>query len=158
MFDIKFDYDSRLDTMDEAIIIAVTKKLADLTIQMYQKVMENVSGKILQKQSGQLASSINLNFGFDGNTRIGEVFVEPASPKAWALEKGGEKSYIITPVKAQVLHFFWTKIGQEVWLKSVDHPPSREFAYLRLALEEMQDIVPTGMREAIQGVLDGRST
>jgi hypothetical protein len=154
VFEIKFDYDSRLDTLDEAIIVAVTKKLANLTIRMYEKVIENVSGKILNKQSGQLASSINLNFGFDGNTRMGEVFVDPASPKAWALEKGGERSYTIVPTKAEMLH--WFRDEKHHFAKEVLHPPSKEYAYLRLAMEEMAPLVPTEMAEAIQAVLDGR--
>lgn len=157
MFDIKFEYDSRLDTLDEAIITAVTKKLAELTIKMYEKVIENVSGKILQKQSGQLAGSVNLNFGFDGGTRIGEVFIDPASPKAWALEKGGTQYYDIRPTKAQFLHFF-TKSGAEVFTKYVSHPPSREFAYLRTALDEMRPLVQPGLAEAVQAILDGQRT
>jgi hypothetical protein len=156
MISIDFSYDGKLDGMDEAIKLAIAKKLTELTTILHSKVVENVSGKILQKQSGQLASSIRQEVDVGTNPMVGLVFPDPADDKAWALERGGKGYYDIVASKAQLLHFF-TKGGVEVFTKSVHHPPSREFAYLRTALEEMTELVPQGFAEAIQTVLAGNA-
>lgn len=149
MIVIDFQYDSSLDNIDERLKVAIGRKLTELTQVLYDKVIENVSGKILQKQSGQLAGSIAQEVDAAGEPMIGTVFVEPATPKAWALERGGEKHYIIEPVKSQVLRWY-SKDGALRFAQSVLHPPSKEFAYLRLALEDMQSLMPDGFKEAIE--------
>lgn len=153
MIEFKFEYDGKIDTMADRVTTAVTKKLAELTIRMYEKVIENVSGKLLQKQSGQLLSSIDLNFGFDGNTKVGEVLVSPATPKAWALEKGGEDFYTIIPTKTDLLH--WFRDDKHHFAKEVLHPPSKEYAYLRTALEEIQGVALEELQEVVQAALNG---
>jgi hypothetical protein len=156
MFEVNFEYDGSLEGLDEELKVAIAAKLTELTNVLYDKVIDNVSGKILKKQTGELASSIRQEVDTEADVMIGTVFPSPASAKAWALEKGGEKSYVIVPTKATILKFFWDKVGQTVFFTSVNHPPSKEFAYLRLALEEMETLVPDGFREAIQTVLDRR--
>lgn len=153
MLEISFQYDSKLDNLDEEIRIAVAAKLTELTRLLYEKVIENVSGKILQKRTGQLAESIITEIDIISNPMIGSVFPLPQTPKAFALEKGGEKSYIITPSKATMLKFYWDKMGKTMFLRSVNHPPSKEFAYLRLALEDMETLVPEGFQQAIEQVI-----
>jgi hypothetical protein len=154
MFTVNFEYDGKLDGLDEKIRVAVAAKLTELTGILHNKVIENISGKILQKQSGQLAGSIQQSVDTSNEPMIGFVFPEPASPKAWALEKGGESYYPITPTKAAVLRFI-AKSGETVFAKSVNHPPSKEFAYLRLALEEMEPIIPAEFRDAIAEAIAG---
>ena len=105
MFTVNFEYDGKLDGLDEKIRLAVANKLTELTQVLENKVIENVSGKILQKQTGQLAGSIRKEVDDASEPMVGIVFPEPASPKAWALEKGGEKEYAFGPTKASVLHF-----------------------------------------------------
>lgn len=154
MLEVSFEGDTRLDSLGRRLRVATEKKMIQLTGMLYDKVIENVSGKILQKQSGELASSIKQQLDLVGETMLGSVFVDPANDKAWVLEKGGKGYYPIVATKAQVLHFF-TKSGTEVFTKSVHHPPSREFAYMRTALEEMTELVPQGFQEYIRAVLDG---
>jgi hypothetical protein len=144
-----------LQNLEPDFKLAVETKFNELAEQLYQKVMENLSGKILQRRSGQLARSIVKEVDTGGDTLIAIVGPEPASPKAWALEKGGEKNYAIFPTKAMALHFYWEKIGREVWLPYVDHPPSREFGYLSRALAEMYDTAPEEMAAAIERALGG---
>lgn len=153
MLNIDFQYDSKLDNLEEEIKIAVAVKLTELTRLLYDKVIENVSGKILQKQTGQLAESIITEIDIGSNPMIGSVLPLPQSPKAFALEKGGEKSYTITPSKATMLKFYWDKAGKTMFLRSVNHPPSKEFAYLRSALEDMESLVPEGFQQALDQVL-----
>jgi hypothetical protein len=156
MLEVTFKHDTKLDGLDDAIVNAVGNKMVALTQELYNKVIENLSGKILQQKSGQLVSSVHQFVDQVADPMTGSVYIEPASPKAWALEHGGERSYLISPSKAQVLKFFWDKAGQTVFFPSVTHPPSREFAYLRTALEEMQPNFAAGFQQVIQDVLDGK--
>jgi hypothetical protein len=154
MLEISLEGTTRIDSIGRHLRVATEKKMIELTDLMYEKVMENVSGKILNKQTGQLAGSIHKENASAGDFYLGSVYVSPVTDKAWVLEKGGKGYYPITATKASVLHFF-SKSGEEVFTKSVNHPPSKEFAYLRRALEEMEDVVPRGFRDYIQTVLDG---
>jgi hypothetical protein len=153
MFTIDFKYDGRLEGLDEEIKAAVAVKLNQLTDVLYSKVIENLSGKVLQKRTGALLDSIRREVDVGDNPMIGTVFPEPADAKAWALELGGEREYAILPTKASVLAFFWEKEGRQVFLPSVNHPPSRAFRYLGIALDEMEALVPEGFREALDEVL-----
>jgi hypothetical protein len=153
MITIDFQYDGGLDGLEDKIREAIATKLTALTQLMHDKVIENVSGKILQRKTGELAGSIQQRIDSSAEPMIGEVFVEPASPKAWALERGGEESYPIVPVRATVLSWIG-KDGAKVFARSVNHPPSKEFAYLRLALEDMEALVPEGFQQALQSVLE----
>lgn len=154
MLKIEFVYDSRLDGLEEKIRQAVGDKLKELTRQLYDKVIENVSGRILQKQSGELLASIQKQMFLTGEVMEGTVFVEPETPKAWALEKGGVRAYDIYPTKATMLHWI-SKDGKHRFAKHVLHPPSAEFAYLRTALEEMAPIIPEEFTRAISDAIAG---
>ena len=103
MFTVNFEYDGKLDGLDEKIRLAVANKLIELTAILYNKVLTNVSGKILNKQTGQLAGSIEWNYDTSDNPMYGIVFPQPASPKAWALEKGGKSHYPIFPSKQDMV-------------------------------------------------------
>lgn len=156
MLNIKVDYDGRLDDMDVRIWAAVVAKVTNLTQQMYEQVLENLSGKILQVKSGQLLGSIRQTVDAASDTVTGVVGPEPSTPKAAALELGGNRSYTILPTKGTVLKFYWDKMGSTVFFPSVNHPPSKEYAYLRTVMEEMSGIAPEEVRLAMQSVIDGR--
>lgn len=152
MIHIDFQYDGRLDSLEPELREAIAAKLVELTAMLHQKVVDNVTGKILQKKTGQLAASIQQTTDTGGNPMVGSVFPAPQDSKAWVLEKGGAKTYIITAVRAKALHFFM-KSGEERFAHSVMHPPSRAFGYLREAAFEMEPLVPEGFQEAIDRVL-----
>lgn len=149
MLSIKLEGQYRIDSLGRRLKAATERKMVELTDVMYAKVMENVSGKILQKKSGELAASIRKHVDISGEPLIGEVYVDPVTPKAMALERGGDRFYPIVPTKATVLKFYWEKLGRTVYLHYVNHPPSKEFAYLAIALAEMEEEVPAGFRDAI---------
>jgi|HubBroStandDraft_2_1064218.scaffolds.fasta_scaffold178658_2 hypothetical protein len=153
MFTAIFTYDGRLEGLDEEIKTAVAAKLNQLTYSLYSKVMENVEGRILQKRSGDLASSIRMEVDTSSNPMVGTVFPEPADAKAWALERGGDRDYPIVPTKGSVLAFYWEKEGRFAFLPSVNHPPSRAFRYLGLALDEIEPTISSEFLEAINEVL-----
>ena len=144
----------RLDSIGRKLRVLTFRKLNQLTDMLENKVIENLSGKILQKQSGALLESVHKNVEQSGDASIGRVFISPETTKAWVLEKGGTRSYIILPVKGEALKWI-TKGGETVFAKSAFHPPSREFAYLRSAIEEMAPLVPEVYQEAIEAMLSG---
>lgn len=160
MFDLEVDFVSttRLDSLGRRLRVATEKNLINLTDVLYAKVIENLSGRILQEKSGQLRDSVQRTTDvMDGYypLYIGTVYVSPITPKAVALEYGGKQSYLITPSKGEFLKFYWEKMGKTVYLRSVEHPPSKAFAYLRSALEEMESEILPSFRDNIQRVLDG---
>lgn len=157
MFEVSFGYSDNLNDLDEEVKRAIIVKLTELTDILYNKVVGNLSGKILQKQSGQLLSSVQqeVTSTSGGDTWIGRVFIEPETPKALALEYGGKGYYTIVPTKANLLRFLG-KDGSMVFAKSVHHPPAQAYAYLRNALAEMEPLVPEIFREGIQAALDGK--
>lgn len=154
MLEITFTYDGKLDNMEHTLWAAVSAKVEQLTKAMHDKVIENVSGKILQKKSGQLAESIQMRFEYGAELVRGSVFPEPASPKAWALEKGGEEFYSIVPVKARLLHWI-DKGGEKVFAKEVNHPPSKAFRYLGEAFDEIKAVALDELAATVQATLDG---
>lgn len=145
-----------LDDLDERMKRAISRKMTQLTDLLYDKVIENLSGKILQQKSGELISSIHKDRErMSGGVITGRVYVEPESPKAWALEVGGKGMYPIVPTKASVLRFYWEKLGQIVYLHSVNHPPSQAFGYLRYAAEEVEVLIPERFSDLIAMVIAG---
>jgi len=154
MLELTFTYDGKLDDMEHTLWAAVAAKVEQLTNLMHEKVVENVSGKILQKKSGQLAESIQQRFEYGAEVVRGSVFPEPASPKAWALEKGGEEFYSILPVKARLLHWI-DKGGDKVFAKQVSHPPSKAFHYLGEAFDEIKAVALDELATTVQAALDG---
>lgn len=151
---VSFEGVARIDSLGRRLNRATEQAALDLTDVLYMKVLENVSGKILQKRSGELASSIRQETLINDGVYTSTVWVEPESDKAWALEKGGKGFYVIEATKATVLRFV-TKSGDRVFAKSVNHPPSQKFAYLETALMETEPLVPEKFRDYIQAVFDG---
>lgn len=153
MLEIYLEGTNRLDSLGRRLHVLTFRKLTELTDLMYNKVIENLSGKILNKQSGALAESIKIQTEDHGEIMTGVVYVSPETEKARVLEYGGKGYYPILPVKGEALKWI-SKGGETVYAKSVFHPPSREFAYLRTAAEEMAPIIPEQYKEAIQAMLD----
>lgn len=133
--------------------MAMREKLKELTESLRLKVVANVSGLILQKRTGALADSIvgTINTRYD--VAEGIVSVRPANDKAFALEFGGKGNYQIVPIDKRSLMFFWNKMGRKVFFMQVNHPPSKEFSYLREALADMEPEVDQGFMEVIDRII-----
>jgi len=152
--DIDFEYSSNLDGMEDAIKNAIAKKLVELTELCLTKVQENLSGKILNKGNGQLYNSAKKVTYLDAAPMVGEVFIDPITPKAITLEKGRDAPYWIAPVKAQFLRFFSKNAGKIVYSKGLMHPGSVAFGYMEDAYEQMLTLVPEGFEMALAEVLN----
>lgn len=161
MFDLKVKLTRTgidLDGLDERVRIAVQKKFEYLADLLFDKVMENVTGRILQSKSGQLAESIKKEVHAEANPMYAIVGPKPATPKAWALEKGGREDYPIFPIKAMALHFFWEKMGEEVFMSYVpEHPPASPYRYLGRAYETVRRQAPQAMKDAIEEAMRSKT-
>jgi hypothetical protein len=155
MLEITFEYESRLDDLDERLKMALVEKMASLTEMMWSKVIENVSGKLLQTKSGDLKRAVKkAPIEVQGNSIVGTVFVEPAGPKEYALEFGGKGTYPISPKNAMVLS--WLEGDSRIFRLYVSrHPAAKDYGYLREALEEMRSIVPEQLQATIDKVYGG---
>jgi hypothetical protein len=147
---------TNLDDLDERMRRAISRKMTQLTDLLYDKVIENLSGRVLQQKSGELIETVRKQRDrMSGGVINASVFMSPESPKAWALEVGGKGYYPIVPTKASILKFYWEKVGQIVYLHSVNHPPSRAFGYLRLAAEEVEPLIPEKFSDLVQLMIAG---
>jgi hypothetical protein len=126
------------------------QKLEQTAELLHEKVLENLSGKILGVRSGQLRDSIQKDVYSSGYDFIAFVGPVPATPKAFALEYGGKGDYLI-PVGPK--GFLANREGDFFTKHSVDHPPSKEYAYLRMALEEVEIGLPGELVLAVDEAL-----
>ena len=139
---------AKFQTLPDDIQEAVYDKLNWLTNILYESVIENLSGKVLEPRSGELRASIQQETSQNGKTVSGWVGPIPATAKAWVQEYGGNSEYPIVPTKANILHFIASD-GAEVFATRVSHPPLKERSYLRSALEDMPYLVYSAFLDAI---------
>jgi hypothetical protein len=151
MIEIDFQYNANIGSLEAKIQKAIHAKMTALVALMYDKLIANLSGKILHMRTGQLVESVYKDVEVHGNDTIGRVEIHPATVKAWTLEKGGKGFYPIVPVKADVLRWV-DKGGQVRFAKEVMHPPSKEFAYMRSVAEEIAPMIEPEFKAAIDEV------
>lgn len=126
------------------------QRLDALTELLYDKVIANVSGKILQSKTGDLKSRIVKESFHSGYEFIGFVGINQATPKDYALEFGGTGPYTITP-KEKLWLYWYDQYSGPVFAKHVNHPPSREYRYIREAEEEVRLLAP---KELLVGLME----
>ncbi len=180
--------DTLMDALEEAMGLAGES--------LYEAIMFNMSGGIIQSRTGLLASSVQLSPVTRAGTVV-EVSAEIPDTGSFehlvgmVLEFGGTHAYEIVPLESR----FWEQLGlfkgagkesmfsQEagtnaagelvgesialtegrlphslawvgegggtVFAKRVNHPPSREFAFMRTSLDEVKETVRFQITEAI---------
>lgn len=118
--------------------------------QLSELVRANLSGRVLNIQSGKLIASIRNQLVENAKAIYGQVF-SIGVPYARIHEFGGQtRPHKITARNAQALHFF---IGQqEFFRKSVNHPGSKipERSYMRAALAELRAKIVEDMTAAVK--------
>jgi phage gpG-like protein len=122
-----------------------------LTAALRQKVDENLSGGVLQSKSGLLRDSISDFTQSTGDDITAGVSVSGDVPYAAIQEYGGTtKAHIIEATNAKALAFSMN--GKQVFAKYINHPGSviPEHAYLRSALEDMDDEIMSGLEEGLK--------
>ena len=131
------------DRMPANLRTAIRGATVTMTKQLAARVRENLSGRVLQRRSGDLYNSIRVELVENPDKVYGRVYVDPTSPAAKyaAAHEFGvvTKPHVILPRNASVLSFMWN--GKRVFFKKVNHPGSKipERSYMRSALEAMRD-------------------
>lgn len=185
----------QLAVKGDELIDALAEAMGLAGDSLYEAIMYNMNGGIIQSRTGLLASSVQLR----PVTRYGPVVrVSAEIPDngsfehlvGMVLEFGGTRDYEIVPLEAR----FWEQLGLfkggagidragvesmfsaegsialaegrlphslawigegggTVFAKRVNHPPSKEFAFMRTSLAQVQETVRFQIAEAIAGVL-----
>jgi hypothetical protein len=60
----------------------------------------------------------------------------------------GTRPHVITPVRAQVLSFFWDKVGEQVYFARVNHPGGTPRTWWADSLRGLPDLVQRAWRGA----------
>lgn len=137
MLALEFTFENELEGIEERYDSLLKAKFNEIAELLHRKVLDNIETKF-QKPTGALARTIMKEVDAESNPMTVIVGPSPESGKAWALEYGGKDFYTFGPTKAAALRFYWEKVGAVVFRASVNHPPSREYRYLRDALEEIR--------------------
>lgn len=149
---------ANLERLPQKLHEAVRLKMDEEVSALRLKVLENLSGKVLNSKSGALASALVSGVDEIGtNLLVGFVAIESSDTKvmayAHAHEYGGKGFYEIIPVQKLILRFE-SKSGEIVFAPYVFHPPQAERSYLRSALHEMAPEIENQINLAIQAQLD----
>ncbi len=141
------------DLDPDVVAHALADKADALRQELEAKVRVNLNGAILKSRSGALLNSISSDLEDDGSTFTSSV--ESADvPYAGILEYGGKTAaHDIVPSKVKALAFFTG--GTQRFAKIVHHPGSviRAFAYMGSALDDLQDEIEGGLKDAVLDAL-----
>jgi len=125
-----------------------------ITDALYEMVVENLSGKILQAKSGQLLRSVKKTLPemVEEGFIQGSVVIEPATAKAYALEYGGKKPY---PIPKGLRKTLMGNLEEDFGpvKKVYAHPPSKAYGYLSTAAEEIEPELIGTWVEVFQEIL-----
>ena len=125
----------RLGALPPALASRLSSVIATLAQRLYDRVEDNLSGAVLHRHSGRLASSIGLEV--DGLTA--SVGFDPAAvPYGAAQEFGADiRAHLIAAKNARALSF--VVAGKRVFAKHVMFPGAHlpERSFLRSALADL---------------------
>jgi phage gpG-like protein len=132
---------------------ALEDRVADLTRQLEAKVRENLSGGLLEQQSGRLLASIVSSVSDDTGNLEGTVESQGV-PYAAIQEYGGKTAaHEIIAVRRKALVFAGT--GGQRFAKLVHHPGSviPAHGYLGDALADRQDAIAADLKASVLAAL-----
>lgn len=158
LVNLNIEYEGALENLrakrqllNEALLATV----GDLTNQLYARIEENLSGGVLERQTGKLASAVQIQAAeFVGTVCQSQVFIDEESPEwiiGMAHEYGGTGYYLIVPKEATVLA--WEGPEGMIFGKKVNHPPAQERSFIRSALADMEAHIVDEIKTTIAGVL-----
>ncbi len=118
----------------------------------YKILQENLFGNILHYKTGELYESAKMQVYRTRWKQGGKIYIDPVTPKAITLEKGGAGFYLIYPDKAARLVFFWEKTGRMFVgepFQPVNHPPAERYAYFERSVEGMEGLLYETLASAV---------
>jgi hypothetical protein len=155
---LTFKFEGNVELIDK--FLAAPQKVMTTVSQALDQMMQlvavraqaNLSGAVLKTQTGGLRDSIHATKSLiEGDTMVMASVESDEEHSKYGLlhEETGSRAHKIFPNQAQALHFFWEKIGEEVYRKFVNHPgfPARPF--LAPALMESVPEIETAIEVAL---------
>ena len=139
-------------TLEEALLATI----GDLGAQLLALVQGNLSGEVLQTQTGVLLASVEMQAAafVDGvcGTSVGIPDEDPSWLVGMVHEYGGISWYDIYPVDAKALAFLGPA-GETIFTRHVHHPPAVERSWLRSALADIEADAVEQIKTTIAEVL-----
>lgn len=141
----------------DRLVSALLEKMTYSMVRLQEKIVgEKLSGQVLNKQSGRLASSIKaLPAQLQGGEIVGTVIQdESIAPYGPTLEYGTSSFYEIYPGKKALKLIAEEISSKPVYAAHVTHPPFRARAYMHSALEESRAEIEAGLYQTVVEVMN----
>lgn len=140
---IQLKFDKNLTSMDAKFQEALKEKFVYAVNLMQDRLVENVTGRILNKRTGALLAKIEASkeLKITSKQLYAFVGVKDAGKKEKTLEFGGRKAYAIFPVRARALRWIDEAGVKQFRAYVLHHPPLKAFGYLRDVEEEIGPIL-----------------
>ncbi len=145
---------AKLTAMPNQINQGLASTLRRLQLDFIREVVRKLSGPVLKRRTGVLASSVNLGAGvsrFEQSSEQITMIVGTNVKYAQIHEYGGHtQPHTILPKNARALAFPWK--GGQAFFRKVEHPGSKipERSFLRSTLREMTPRIEEELAAAVQ--------
>lgn len=136
------------DALDRRIELSVARVRAKMTqlIAHHSRMLKIHARRNAPVESGELRNSISkIQQGL-------EAMVYSDAEHAPAIEFGA-RSHEIRPDEANALHFFWEKIGQEVYFAQVDHPGNEAQRFMWRAINRQWPQIKRSAKRILNNAL-----
>jgi hypothetical protein len=135
----------------------LAERIDRVNAMMAERVKGNLSGAVLNEQSGKLLSTVQqVPTQRSGDELYGSVVAGgPEAPYGIYFEEGGLGYYTIAAVNARALAFMMG--GNLVFAKLVNHPPIPKLPWFAPEVLTAMEQMPQALRQVISEVLEPRS-
>ena len=135
-----------LESKTGAIRAALAEKMGLTSRNLAVAVSAKVTGQVLQVRTGRLSGSIRTLPTETSPNEITGGAAAGGGPVVYARSlEYGSRAHIIQAINAKVLHF---QIGgKEIFARSVMHPGTRAYAFMRGTLDEQAAGIIEGFQE-----------
>ena len=136
-----------LESKTSAIRAALAEKMTYTSAALTQGILGKVTGQLLQVRSGRLSTSVRAlptetaPDEITGGATAGGGVVTYARPLEY-----GSRAHLIMAINAKTLHFQID--GKGIFRRSVMHPGTRAYAFMRGTLDEQAASIQEGFQQA----------
>lgn len=138
-----------------AIRAALVEKMTAVSTMLQSKIVgEKLSGQLLNRRTGKLSDSVRIEGVTVTDTEIDGGVTAGGGPVTYAAAlEYGSKPHIIVPVKARALAFMID--GKQIFAMRVNHPGTKEYAFMRGTLAENEDVITAEFQDAAREAAEG---
>ncbi len=138
--------DARLATLSVAVRDALARKIEDLAERLEQRIKDNLSGTVLQAESGTLRDSIEVRFEPSAAALVAMTKYAAAQEYGFV----GEES--VSAHSREIREAFGRTIAPKtIFVRAFSRTMNLpERSYMRSALDEMQDEIAAALSDAVE--------